>query len=271
MTPFVAHRPGTLEQAVSLLSENEDAKLLAGGHSLIPVMKQGLATPSALVDLDLIAELKGISLTPKGVRIAAMTRHAQVAASDMVSGAIPALAALAGRIGDPHVRHRGTLGGSVATNDPNADYPAAVLALDAIVETTARTIAAQDYFCGMYTTALEPDEIIVGIEFPRPDWACYEKACHPASGFAMVGVFVARFGGEVRVSITGAGVDGVFRHAGLETALVAEFSPESIDDVEIDADDMASDFHASQAYRANLVKVLTRRCVARCLSETPRD
>ncbi len=261
MTPFSAHRPRTLEEAVNILSEDDDAKLLAGGHSLVPVMKQGLALPSALVDISGIDELKGISERDGALRIGAMTRHEDVHLSSLVRSMIPAVADLAGQIGDAQVRRRGTLGGSLATNDPGADYPSAVLALDGRIETSQRVISAADYFCGVYTTALEMDEIVVAAEFTRPDWACYRKMRHPASGLAMVGVFVARLGDQVRVAVTGAGDSGVFRAFEFEEALGADFRPGALDAITVPEDEMANDFHATPAYRANLVKVLTRRCV----------
>lgn len=256
------HRPASLADAVALLGSAEDAKLLAGGHTLIPTMKQRLAAPANLIDLGRLSELKGITVSGGTVTIGAGTTHATVATSAEVQGAIPALAKLAAGIGDPHVRNRGTIGGSVANNDPAADYPSAVLGLGATVVTTKRSIAADDFFQGMFTTALADDEIIVKFTFPIPGKAAYAKFANPASRYAMAGVFVAQTGGGVRVAVTGAGSDGVFRWTAAESALAANFSASALDGLSVDASAMLSDIHGDSAYRANLVKVMAKRAVA---------
>jgi carbon-monoxide dehydrogenase medium subunit len=261
MFPFTVCRPTSVDEAVSYLAAHPDAKLLAGGHSLVPVMKQGLAAPLELVDLSHIPALAGITAQADGLRVGAMTRHEEVCGSPVVRDLIPALAHLASNIGDPHVRHRGTMGGSLATNDPGGDYPAAALALDATVQTSKRRLRAEDYFQGMYATVLEPDEIVLAVEFCKPDWADYSSVRHPASGLALVGVFVALLGSGVRVGVTGAGGNGVFRATAFEQALDAKFAPVSLNGVDLDADDMASDIHAGGAYRASLVKTLLIRAV----------
>lgn len=257
------HRPSSLAEAASLIGSSEDAKLLAGGHTLIPTMKQRLAAPAHLVDLGRVPELKGISVSGTTLTIGAGTTHASVASSAEVKGAIPGLAKLAGGIGDPHVRNAGTIGGSVANDDPAADYPAAVLALGATVVTNKRSIAADDFFLGLFTTALEEGEIIVRFEFPIPARAAYAKFDNPASRYAMAGAFVVKGkDGAVRVAITGAGSDGVFRWTAAEAALSASFSADAISGLSVDASGMLSDLHGDAAYRANLVKVMTKRAVA---------
>ena len=208
MYDFTYQRPHTVTEAANALKNAEDAKFLSGGQTLLPTMKQRLAMPSDLIDLTAIPELKGISVKDGKLLIGAAETHAGVAASAEIAKALPAIAALAGQIGDPHVRHRGTLGGSVANNDPNADYPAAVLALGATIHTSKRKISADDFFVGMFETALEPDEIITAIEFPLPRQAGYAKFAHPASRYALGGVFVARFDSGVRMAVTGAGPGG---------------------------------------------------------------
>ncbi len=260
MYAFTLEQPTTLAQALQQIGAGGQA--LAGGQTLIASLKQRLAQPETLIDLGLVPELAGIRREGAGVMIGAMTRHEAVAGSADVQQAIPALAALAGGIGDRQVRAMGTLGGSVANNDPAADYPAAVLALGASVHTDRRQIAADDFFQGMYTTALEPGELIKAIHFPAPRKAGYAKFRQPASRFALVGVFVAKTDSGVRVAITGAG-NGVFRHAGLEAALNASFTPQAVDAVAVDASELNSDLHASAAYRAQLIKVQARLAVAR--------
>ncbi len=259
MYEFEYRKPASLDQAVAML--DEDAKILAGGQSLLPTMKMRLASPGALVDLGAIPELSGITVTGNAVEIGAMTRHADVAASKEVAEAIPALADLAGKIGDRQVRNRGTIGGSLANNDPAADYPAAVLGLGATVHTNKRAIAADDFFRGLFETALEEDEIITRVSFPLPEAAAYEKFVQPASRFALVGVFVARTGSGVRVAVTGAG-PGVFRATALETALGGNFTASALDGIEIAADGLNNDLHGSAEYRAHLVTVLAKRAVA---------
>jgi carbon-monoxide dehydrogenase medium subunit len=263
MYNFTFHRPTTLRQAAGLLARNPDAKLLAGGHSLLPVMKQRLAQPSALVDLSQVEGLAGVELKGRSVVIGAMTRHADVARSDVLKEAFPALASVPDSIGDPQVRNRGTIGGSVANNDPNADYPAALLGLGATIITNKRRIAADDFFQGMFTTALEEGEIITKISFPIAKKAAYEKFKHPASGFALVGVFVSKRGPEIRVAVTGAGANGVFRVPSFEEALKKRFAAKSLEGLSIPATGMNSDIHASAEYRAHLVGVLARRALAK--------
>ena len=261
MYAFKIERPTSVRQAASLLA-NEDAKLLAGGHSLIPVMKQRLASPKVIVDLSKIEGLSGIEVTPRTVTIKAMTRHKDVANSRELLDVMPALASVPASIGDPHVRQVGTIGGSVANNDPNADYPAACLGLGATIVTNKRKIAADDYFKGMFDTALEPDEIITEITFPIVKKAAYQKFKHPASGFALVGVFVSKRSSEIRVAATGAGANGVFRVTSFEEALKKRFAPKSLDGMSAPLDGMNSDIHAGAEYRAHLVGVMARRAVA---------
>jgi carbon-monoxide dehydrogenase medium subunit len=263
MYNFTFHRPTTVRQAAGLLSRNPDAKLLAGGHSLLPVMKQRLAQPSALIDLSLVEGMSGVEIKGRSVVIGAMTRHADVANSQVLKEAMPALAAVPDSIGDPQVRNRGTIGGSIANNDPNADYPAALLGLGATIITNKRRIAADDYFQGMFTTALEDGEIITKVSFPIVKKAAYEKFKHPASGFALVGVFVSKRASEIRVAVTGAGANGVFRVPSFEEALKKRFAAKSLEGMSIPATGMNSDIHASPEYRAHLVGVLARRALAK--------
>jgi carbon-monoxide dehydrogenase medium subunit len=263
MYSFSYFRPTTARQAANLLTKHPDAKLLAGGHSLIPVMKQRLAQPSALIDLNACEDLAGVELKGRSIVIGALTRHADVANSQVVKDALPGLAMVPGAIGDPQVRNRGTIGGSIANNDPNADYPAACLGLGATVVTNKRRIAADDFFTGMFSTALEENEIITKVMFPIAKKAAYEKFKHPASGFALVGVFVSKRGSDIRVAVTGAGSNGVFRVKSFEEALKKRFSPKSIEGMTIPASGMNSDIHASAEYRAHLVGVLARRALAK--------
>lgn len=263
MYAFNYHRASGIRQAGNMLAKLEDAKLLAGGQTLLPTMKQRLAAPSDVIDIRRLPELKGIAASGDALTIGAATTHAEVNASAEVARAIPALAYLAGLIGDPAVRHMGTIGGSLANNDPAADYPAAVLALDATIRTNARTIAAPDFFQGLFTTALGPGELIVSVSFPIPSKAGYAKFDNPASRYAMAGVFVARLGdGAVRAGVTGAHGDGVFRAHGIERALAASWSPEAVAGVTVSPEGMLSDIHGSAAYRANLVTVMAKRAVA---------
>ncbi|MCB1497050.1 MAG: xanthine dehydrogenase family protein subunit M [Bauldia sp.] len=257
------HRPASVAEAVSLFSNASDGRFLAGGQTLIPTMKQRLAAPSDVIDVGKIAEMRGIEVSGDTVSIGAAMTHAEVAASEAVRGAIPALAGMAGMIGDPAVRHRGTLGGSLANNDPAADYPAGVLALGATIHTDKREIAAEDFFQGMFSTALEDGEVITRVVFQVPEKAAYAKFRNPASGYAMAGVFVARMkDGAVRVGVTGASGNGVFRSSEIEQALLGSWSAEAIAPLAISPEDMLSDIHGSAAYRANLVKVMARRAVA---------
>ena len=240
------------------------ARPLAGGQTLLAAMKLRIAQPDALVDLSGVRELAGISRQGAALRIGAMTRHADVAASAEVRQALPALADLAAHIGDRQVRAMGTLGGSVANDDPAACYPAAVLALGATVHTNSRTIAADDFFLGLFTTALQDGELITAIDFPIPRRAAYMKFRQPASRFALIGVFVAQRDDGVRVAVTGGG-NGVYRHAGLEQALGASFTPQAAAGVRIDASELATDLHATAEYRANLIGVMAQRAVAKAL------
>jgi carbon-monoxide dehydrogenase medium subunit len=260
MYAFEYHRPSSLDEAVALLT-SDDIKPLAGGQTLIPTLKQRLAMPEAVVDLGRIEALKGIRKDGDAIVIGAATTHAEVAASDVVRGAIPALARLAGLIGDPQVRNRGTIGGSVANADPAADYPAAVVGLGATVHTNTRTIAGDDYFQDLFTTALEENELITAVSFPIPQAAAYEKFAHPASGYAVVGVMVAKTAGGVRVGVTGAGPHA-FRATAIEEALAGSFTPDAAKGVAMPADGLNSDIHASAAYRASLISVLASRAVA---------
>lgn len=265
MYPYRYHRPGTVAEAERLLASDEEARPLAGGMSLIPVMKHRLAAPSDLVDLAALGDLVGVSAEAGVLTIKAMTRHAAVAASETVREAIPALGDLAGGIGDPLVRNRGTIGGSLANNDPAACYPSAVLALGAEVVTTRRSIAAGDFFQGMFETALEPGELIVEVRVPVPAAASYRKFPNPASRFSIVGVFLARFAdGAVRVAVTGAG-PCVFRVEPFERALAASFGVESLAGLSVAAEGLTDDLHGSAAYRAHLIGVLTEDAVAECL------
>jgi aerobic carbon-monoxide dehydrogenase medium subunit len=259
MHEFTLHCPASISEALDALKQ-EGAQPLSGGQTLIPTMKQRLAAPEHLVSLTAVPELRGVTVERGIVRIGGATPHAEVAAA--LGTAYPALAALAGGIGDPAVRNRGTIGGSLANNDPSACYPAAALASDAAIVTDRREIPVAEYFEGMFTTALEEDEIITAVTLPIPDRAAYLKFSQPASRFALVGVFVADFGGTVRVAVTGASEDGVFRWSGAEAALSAEFVPEAIRDLSVPPDGMIADIWGSAEYRANLVAVLTRRAVA---------
>lgn len=260
MYRFEFHTPRSVEEALQTLARTEDGKLLAGGMTLLPTMKLRLARPSDLVDLNQIDGLTGISQTAGRVVIGAMTRHAAVASSAVIAATIPALAALAGVIGDPQVRHRGTLGGSIANNDPAADYPAGVLGLNATVVTNRREIAADEFFTDMFETALDEDEMITAVDFPIPARAGYAKFPNPASRYAVVGVLVADFGDRIRVAVTGAG-SCVFRVAEMEAALAARFEPAALSSISIRADALNEDIHASAEYRANLVNVMARRAV----------
>lgn len=260
MYDFAYHKPGSVADAVKLLAD-PDAKAISGGHTLLPALKHRLNKPSALVDLSGIAELRGIKRVGNAIVIGALTRHVEVANSAEVAAAIPALAYMASLIGDVQVRNRGTLGGSVANNDPAADYPAAVLGLGATVHTSSRKIAADDFFQGMFTTAMEPGEILTAVEFPIVDKAGYAKMRNPASRYVMAGVFVSKAGGAVRVAVNGAG-PCVFRQAAMEAALAANWSPDAVAGIKQSAADLNSDIHGSAEYRAHLVGVMAKRAVA---------
>lgn len=261
MYNFTYHRPATLADAVQALAAAADGQVLAGGMTLLPTLKQRLAQPSDLIDLAAIAELSGIKQESGAIIIGAMAPHADVAASPEVAKAIPALARLADSIGDPQVRNRGTLGGSIANADPAADYPAAVVGLGATVHTNERTIAADDFFTEMFETALNDNELVTAVSFPVPQRAAYAKFANPASRYAVVGVFVSQGNDGVRVAVTGAG-PSVFRVAAMEQALSGKFSVDVLDGISIPADDLNSDLHASAEYRAHLVSVMAKRAVA---------
>jgi carbon-monoxide dehydrogenase medium subunit len=263
MYEFNYHKPTSLDEVANLLGANEEAKLVAGGMTLIPTLKLRLARPSDLIDLAAIPSLRGITDAGDALVIGAITRHAEVNRSPVVKQGIPGLAAMAGMIGDPAVRNRGTLGGSISNNDPAADYPAAVIGLNATVHTTKREIAADNFFTGMFETALEPAEIVTAVRFPKPQASCYQKFRNPASRYAIVGVFVVRAAGGVRVAVTGAG-PSVFRVPEMEAALARSFTPDAIKDITIPDTGLNSDIHASAEYRAHLVGVMARRAVAGC-------
>ena len=268
MYNFQFHRPTGLRQASNMLGKLEEAKILAGGQTLIPTMKLRLASPNNLVDLNTVEGLSGIEVKGRSIVIGAMTRHVDVATSADVKTNIPALAYLAGLIGDPAVRHRGTLGGSIANNDPNSDYPAACVGLGATIHTTKGKHEADAFFKGLFETALAPDEIITKVSFPIVKKAGYEKFRNQASRFALVGVFASKRGSEIRVAVTGAGSNGVFRVVSFEEALKKRFAPKSLEGLTIPADGMNSDIHGTAEYRAHLVGVMARRAVARA-NETP--
>jgi aerobic carbon-monoxide dehydrogenase medium subunit len=261
MYAFEYRRAQNLQDAKHLLAEREDSRPLAGGQTLLPTLKQRLARPARIVDLRYVNEMHGIAVSSNKVSIGATTCHAAVAASVEVARAIPALAALAGGIGDPLVRNMGTIGGSLANSDPAADYPGAVMGLGAIIHTDRRSISAEDFFRGMFSTALEAEELIVRIEFPIPKRAGYIKFANPASGYVMVGAFVAQTSGGARVAINGAG-PCVFRHAEMEQALTKRFDPRALEDIATPAEGLNSDLHAGAAYRAHLVGVMARRATA---------
>ena len=261
MYDFSYHRPSSLDEAAKLLTGNADATLLAGGMTLIPTLKQRLANPSDVIDLGGIGDLGGIKVAGKIVTIGAIATHAEVAGSKDVQKAIPGLAVLASKIGDPHVRHCGTIGGSIANNDPAADYPAAIVALNATVTTNSRTIAANDFFTGQFATALKDGEIVTSVSFPIPAKAGYAKFPNPASRYAVVGVMVAQTGDGIRVAVTGAG-PVVFRVADMEKALASNFSPDAVANVAVPASGLNSDIHASAEYRAHLVTVMAKRAIA---------
>src|SRR6202048_3479484 len=256
------HRPSSVDEAAALFSKGNEAKYLAGGHTLIPVMKQRLASPTDVIDLGKIKDLIGIEVSADAVTIKAATPHYDVATSGPAQKAIPALTYLASLIGDPAVRYRGTIGGSLANNDPAADYPAAVLALGATIKTNKRSIAADDFFKGLFSTALDDGEIITAVSFPVQAKAGYSKFPHPASRFALTGVFVAKTpAGDVRVAATGASQSGVMRVPEIEAALKANWSAAALDGVKISADGLMSDLHGSSDYRANLIKVTGQAAV----------
>jgi carbon-monoxide dehydrogenase medium subunit len=261
--PTIYHRPNTLAEAVELFESCDDASYISGGHTLLPTLKQRLAQPSDLIDLCGIGELKGVTTDGKTITIGGMTCHADVAASKIVLEKIPALAGLAGSIGDRHVRHRGTIGGSTSNNDPAADYPCAVLGLGATVVTDRRELPADKFFVSLYETALEPGEILTRVIFPVPDEAGYAKFRSAASRFSVAGVFVSRTGSEVRVAVTGAGSGGVFRAKELEQALSRDFRPEALNGLTMGPGKLMADLNGSAEYRAHLIMVMARRAVGK--------
>lgn len=264
MYAFDFTAPGSVDEAVKMLSADEDAKVMAGGQTLIPTLKQRLAAPTQIVDLNGLTDLRTISEEGGALKIGAMATHASVAASDVVKARIPALAELAEGIGDPQVRNRGTIGGSIANNDPAADYPAALVALGATVETSKRKLSAEEFFTGMFETALDDDELVLAVHFPIPGKACYMKFPNPASRYAIVGVMVAKTGSGVRVAVTGA-ASCVFRATAMEDALSGTFSPAALDGIEVERDDYNADLHATAEYRRHLVTVMAKRAVGACL------
>jgi carbon-monoxide dehydrogenase medium subunit len=263
---FTYHRPSSLAEAQSMLQGKDDPTIMAGGQTLIPTLKQRLAQPSDVIDLGAVRDLAGIAVEGDTVHIGAMTRHAAVAASAEVRRVVPALAHLAGLIGDPAVRNMGTIGGSIANADPAADYPAGLVGLGATVHTNRRQVAAEDFFTGMFETALEDGEIVTKVSFPKADRAGYTKFRNPASRYAVVGVFVAQKGDAVRVAVTGAG-PSVFRVPEMEQALARDFTADAIADIQVAADDLNSDLHASAEYRAHLVTVMAKRAVRQALGQ----
>lgn len=265
MYSFDYVRPASIAEAVTAAAD-PDAKVIAGGQTLLPTLRQRLAKPHLLVDIARLPGMKGITRDGATVRIGALTTHAEVAANAELRQAVPGLAALAGLIADPQVRHRGTLGGSLANNDPAADYPAGVLALNATIVTDRREIPADDYFTGLFTTALQPGEIITAVSFTIPDKCGYAKFAQRASRYALVGVFVAKFGAKVRVAITGAGESGVFREGKLESALGRDFKPEAAAKLQVNNQWLMSDLHGSNEYRGSLIPVMTERAVAAALA-----
>jgi carbon-monoxide dehydrogenase medium subunit len=263
MYNFNYQRAGSVSDASSKVKVSDDAMLMAGGMTLIPTLKQRLAQPADVVDLGGISNLAYISVDGDTVTIGAMTTHATVAASTDVRGKILALADLADGIGDPQVRNRGTIGGSIANNDPAADYPAACLALGATIITDKREISADDFFTGMFETALDEGEVVTAVKFPVPSKAAYMKFPNPASRYAIVGVFIAQNSGDTRVAVTGAGQDGVFRIPEMESALASNFSADAVSNISVSPDDLNSDIHASSEYRAHLVTVMAKRAVVK--------
>ncbi|MBC9205699.1 xanthine dehydrogenase family protein subunit M [Roseomonas aerophila] len=261
MYDFAYHKPTSVADAVKILSEDPDAKPISGGMTLLPALKHRLNRPTSLVDLGGIAELKGVKREGDAIVVGAMTTHYAVATDPLLKQSIPALARMASTVGDTQVRNRGTLGGSLANNDPAADYPAAAVALGATFITNSRRISAEDFFQGMFTTALEPGELLVAVSFPIPEKAGYAKLRNPASRYSMAGVFIAKTAGGVRVGVNGAG-PGVFRQTEMETALSANWSATALDGVRQSPDSLNSDIHGSAEYRANLVEVMAKRALA---------
>ena len=266
MKEFSYARATSLDEAAATFKAAGEARYLSGGQTLIPVLKQRLASPTDLIDLAGVPGLDQIVASGRSISVGAMATHASVAAHAGIQSAIPALAELAGGIGDPHVRNRGTIGGSLANNDPAADYPAAVLGLDAIVRTSKRQIAGDAFFAGLFTTALEEGEILTGVEFAAPKRAGYVKFPHPASRFCLVAVMVSEGPKGVRVAVTGAGQGGVFRVAAMEAALAKSFTASALDGIKVSPDNLLSDIHAQADYRAHLITVLAKRAVAKAMA-----
>ena len=264
MHAFEYHRPASSKDAIALAGKKPEGRYLAGGQSLVQAMKLRLSSPTDLIDLGSLKDLAGIKVSGSSVEIGAMTRHAEVAGSSEIGKTIPSLAALASLIGDRQVRHMGTIGGSLANSDPAADYPAAVLALNATIVTNKRKIAGDQFFKGLYETALEPGELITSVLFQAPKRGAYMKFRNPASRFALVGVYVADFAGQVRVGVTGAGASA-FRQAEMEKALSAKFAPESVANIKVKPDGLNNDLHASPEYRAHLITVMAKRAVEQAL------
>ena len=269
MYQFEYHRPKDLVEALDLLAQDGDAKLLAGGQTLLPTLRQRLAAPSALIDLAGVTELTGIGMKGELLSIGAMTRYIEIIESPLVRAKLPSLSRAVAMVGDPLVRNRGTIGGSLANNDPTADLTAAVLALNATLVTDRRSLSADEFFVDLFETALEQGEILVKIEFPLPSRSAYIKFRNPASRYALVGVFVAEVQGAVRVAVTGAKAK-VFREHGFEAALKAEFSPQAVRGLEVETTGLIDDLHASAEYRANLISVLARRAVSAAMIESNR-
>ncbi|MDW6020338.1 xanthine dehydrogenase family protein subunit M [Mesorhizobium sp. BAC0120] len=255
------HRAISVTEAVNRVKGTE-GRFLSGGMTLLPAMKTRLSSPSEVVDLAHISELRGVKVANGTVTIGAITTHAEVATDPALKGAVPAVSYLAGHIGDPHVRNKGTIGGSIANNDPAADYPAALLALAATIVTDRREIAADDFFTGLFETALEEAEMVTAVRFGVPDKSGYAKFPNPASRYAITGVFVAQGAGGVRVAVTGAGENGVFRASEIEAALAKNFDPSALDGIKVPSDGLMGDIHASPEYRANLISVMAKRAVA---------
>jgi aerobic carbon-monoxide dehydrogenase medium subunit len=265
MHAFQYHRPTSSKEAITLAGQKSEGRYLAGGQSLVQAMKLRLSSPTDLIDLGTIKDLVGIKVSAAAVEVGAMTRHADVAASAEVKRAIASLAAMAEMIGDRQVRHMGTIGGSLANSDPAADYPAAVLALNATISTNKRKIGADSFFKGLYETALEPGELITAVSFQVPKRGAYMKFKNPASRFALVGVYVADYGsGNVRVGVTGAGASA-FRQTEMEKALAAKFAPEAVANIKVKPDGLNNDLHASPEYRAHLITVMCKRAVEQAL------
>ena len=261
MYEFSYHKPSSVADAVKLLAADPEARPVSGGMTLLPALKLRLSKPTSLVDLSGIAELRGVKRDGNTIVIGALTKHYEVATSAVIKAAIPALAWMASTIGDTQVRNRGTMGGSIANNDPSADYPAALLALGATIQTDRRKISADDFFQGMFATALDAGEIVTAIHIPVPEKAGYAKMKNPASRYSMAGVFVAKGSAGVRVAVNGAGANGAFRSAAMEKALAANWSADAVAGIKLDAGMMNADIHGSAEYRAHLVTVMAKRAV----------